>query len=68
LEQDVPLVLASANASIEWSTDWIAILAGVSLPFGLYAKAPTGEGVSAMKTGTGIQPWTAALGVSVSPF
>lgn len=68
LEQDVPLVLVSANASIEWSTDWIAILAGVSLPFGLYAKPPMGEGVSAMKSGTGIQPWTAALGVSISPF
>jgi hypothetical protein len=68
LDQDVPLLLVSPNASIEWSTDWIAVLAGVSLPIGLYAKTPTGEGVSATKNATGLQPWTAAIGVSVSPF
>jgi hypothetical protein len=69
LEQDVPLVLAAANASIEWSTDWIALLVGVSVPFGLYAKksAMVG-GVQNAQSSTGIQPWTAALGVSISPF
>jgi hypothetical protein len=69
IEQDVPLVLASANASIEWSTDWIALLIGVSVPVGLYAKksAMVG-GVQNSQSSTGLQPWTAALGVSVSPF
>jgi hypothetical protein len=69
IEQDVPIVLVAPNASIEWSTDWIAILLGVSLPIGLYAK-PSGmvEGMKSAQSSTGLQPWTAALGISISPF
>jgi hypothetical protein len=67
--QDVPLVLASINASIEWSNDWLALLAGFSLPIGLYAqKTEMVGGLPPAQSPTGIQPWTAALGVSVSPF
>lgn len=67
--QDVPLVLASANASLEWSNDWMAILLGFSLPVGLYAKpAEMVGGLRPAQSSTGIQPWTAALGLSVSPF
>ncbi|HEX4355029.1 MAG TPA: hypothetical protein VHZ95_18990 [Polyangiales bacterium] len=68
IDQDVPLVLAAANASIEWSTDWIAVLLGVSLPVGLYAKPDQTGGIKSQQSSTGIQPWTAALGVSISPF
>jgi len=69
LDQDVPLLLLAPNASIEWSTDWIAVLLGVSLPFGLYSKAsPNPNGIKPAQAATGIQPWTAALGVSISPF
>jgi hypothetical protein len=53
IDQDLPLVLIAGNASIEWSTDWIAILAGVSFSFSTDAQ---------------LQPWLVALGVSVSPF
>jgi hypothetical protein len=68
-EQDVPLLLLAGNASIEWSNDVIAVLLGVSVPFGLYAKKSTIETVPGQQpNATGIQPWTAALGVSVSPF
>jgi hypothetical protein len=68
-DQDVPLVLASANASVEWSNDWLAILLGFSLPIGLYAKQTEMiGGLKPVQSSTGIQPWTAALGVSVSPF
>ena len=35
LQQDVPLTLFAGNASLEWSTDTVAILAGVSLPYSL---------------------------------
>jgi hypothetical protein len=68
LEQDVPLVLIAPNASIEWSTDWIAILLGISLPIGLYAKPQMLGGVKSSQSSTGLQPWTAALGISISPF
>lgn len=67
IDQDVPLMLVSANASLEWSTDWIAVLAGVSVPFGLYSH----KGMSTnpnQQSALGLQPWTAAIGVSISPF
>jgi hypothetical protein len=68
IEQDVPLILLAPSLSLEWSTDWVAVLLGVSLPIGLYGN--TGENVGGLKppSVTGLQPWTAALGVSVSPF
>jgi hypothetical protein len=69
IEQDVPTLLASLNASIEWSNDWLALLLGVSLPVGLYAPLSNRiGGVKPLQSSTGIQPWTAAVGVSVSPF
>ncbi|HVW27600.1 MAG TPA: hypothetical protein VHC69_19680 [Polyangiaceae bacterium] len=69
IEQDVPLLLVAANASIEWSNDLVAVLVGVSFPFGLYAKKDTEEQLPGTQpSSTGIQPWTAAIGVSVSPF
>lgn len=55
IDQDLPLFLLSGNASIEWSTDDVAILAGVQFPF-------------AIDAGFQLQPWVIALGVSVSPF
>jgi hypothetical protein len=55
IDQDLPLLLLSGNASIEWSTDDVAILGGVQFPFGIDA-------------GFQLQPWVVALGVSVSPF
>jgi hypothetical protein len=68
-DQDVPLVLLAPNASIEWSNDLVAVLLGVSVPFGLYAKKSTIESIPGTQPSpTGIQPWTAAIGVSVSPF
>lgn len=68
IEQDVPLVLLAPNLSVEWASDWVAVLLGVSLPIGLYGK--TGENLGGLEppSVTGLQPWTAALGVSVSPF
>jgi len=53
IDQDLPLVLISGNASIEWSTDWVAVLLGASFPFSTDAQ---------------LQPWLVGLGVSVSPF
>jgi hypothetical protein len=70
--QDVPLVLLSPQASIEWSNDYVALLAGVSLPIGLVGHtSPQSETGPAFVRGpsvTGLQPWTIAFGVSVSPF
>jgi hypothetical protein len=51
--QDLPLLTVAANASIEWSTDYFALLLGASIPFDVKGK---------------MQPWTAGLGLSLSPF
>jgi hypothetical protein len=67
IEQDVPLTLVAANASLEWSTDWIAIMAGVSVPYALTGVTQDTEAITPTKV-TGFQPWVAAFGISVSPF
>jgi hypothetical protein len=50
--QDRPPFMAALNASLEWSSDWLALLVGASVPF---AKE-------------GLQPWTAGVGLSLAPF
>lgn len=56
------------SASIEWSTEWIAVLLGISVPIGWYGEDSSVEGIEQTPGTTGSQPWTLALGVSVSPF
>lgn len=67
LEQQVQLMSVSGTVALEWSADWIAILAGASLPFGWEAsEAPQGQENDLAPPG--FQPWTVSLGFSVSPF
>jgi hypothetical protein len=52
---------------LEWSSDTVAILAAVSLPYGWEIGGAAAEGaVNPLRPG--IQPWTAGLGLSLSPF
>lgn len=68
LDQQVQLMSLTATVAVEWSTDWIALLAGASVPYGWEASAaPEGAETNDL-SGAGFQPWTLALGVSVSPF
>lgn len=66
-EQQVQLSSVIGSVALEWSTDWLAIIAGVSLPYGwdIGGKADPG---TPNPLQAGLQPWTAALGVSLSPF
>jgi hypothetical protein len=66
-DQDVPLTLVAGSASIEWSNDVIAILAGISLPYSLRGT-PQAPNTTAPPVLTGFQPWLAAIGITVSPF
>jgi hypothetical protein len=63
---DAPVATGALHASIEWSNTYIAILAGVYVPLALrgtdWQTAPTANGDRYL------QPWTAALGISTSPF
>ena len=54
IDQDLPLTLLAGNASIEWSSDYVAVIGAVSLPYSF------GDWV--------LQPWSVTLGVAVSPF
>ena len=66
IDQQVLLSSIAGTFELEWSTDWIAILGGVSLPFGWDER---GYVDTANAThGSRLQPWTVGLGVTVSPF
>ncbi|RYZ10249.1 MAG: hypothetical protein EOO73_01340 [Myxococcales bacterium] len=68
LEQQMRLMLLTAQAAIEWSTDTVAVLGGVSVPFGWEAGAPAPGGAVATAQGPGFQPWTVGVGLTLSPF
>ena len=38
--QDLPLLTVAANASIEWATDYFALLVGASFPFDVQGQPP----------------------------
>jgi hypothetical protein len=51
--QDTPLLTLAPSASLEWATDWVAVLAGVSVPFDRRGS---------------LQPWLVSLGLALAPF
>jgi hypothetical protein len=65
-DENSALYLISANASIEWSTDWMALIVGGSLPYqydGVY-KMAGGQ----PKSPWGFGQWTVGMGLAFSPF
>jgi hypothetical protein len=68
LDQQVQLMSVTATVALEWSTDWIAILAGASLPYGWEGSAVPDGAVENDLLSAGFQPWTVSLGISVSPL
>ena len=64
LDQQVQLWAVTGTLALEWSTDWLAILGGVSLPIG-WGQRGVVDGAASISS---IQPWTVALGFTVSPF
>jgi hypothetical protein len=65
-EENSAIFVVAANVSIEWSTDWIAILAGASLPYQYDAVLKDSEGFARNPWRWG--QWVLGLGVSLSPF
>jgi hypothetical protein len=68
LDQQVQLMSVTATLALEWSTDWIAVLAGASLPYGWEGSAAPDGAAENSLLGAGFQPWTVSVGMSVSPF
>jgi hypothetical protein len=61
-----PLFTASANLSLEWSTDWLAVLLGAAFPYQYDGKTTDANGASRTPWGWGA--WIVALGVAFAPF
>jgi hypothetical protein len=61
-EQALPLVSVAANVSIEWSSDWVALLLGASFPFdyGVHSEA--------IATYNRFGAWTLGLGAAFAMF
>jgi hypothetical protein len=59
---NAPVATAAMHASVEWSNPWVAVLAGVYLPLALRGQNWHSAG------GLELQPWTVAVGISLSPF
>jgi hypothetical protein len=60
--QSTPVFAVAANASLEWSTDWVAVLIGGSLPYG-YTNSVQGS-----PPAWALAPWVVGLGVAFAPF
>jgi hypothetical protein len=61
VEQDLPRTVVAGSASLEWSTDYVAVIANVTLPYSL------GDRTYSLGDWA-LQPWSATLGIAVSPF
>jgi hypothetical protein len=64
--QTTPLFSMAGNLSLEWSTDWIALLVAVSVPYGY-------DGIKLDENGQPrspwrFLPWTVSLGFAAAPF
>jgi len=66
-DQQETLFTLAGSFSLEWSTDWIAILGAVSLPYGWDVGGKQDQG-GANPLHPGWQPWSVGLGVTMSPF
>ena len=64
--QRTPLLSFAANLSIEWSVDWIALLAAASIPYGYDGFKTNDSGLP--RSPWGFLPWTVSLGIAASPF
>ena len=61
-EQALPLVSVAASVSLEWSSDWVAVLLGASFPYdyGVHSES--------IDTYNRFGAWTVALGVAFAMF
>jgi hypothetical protein len=60
------LLVFAGNVSIEWSTDWIAVLAGASFPYQYDGVRTDAFGMP--RSPWRFAPWIASIGVAISPF
>jgi hypothetical protein len=64
--QTTPLFSMAANLSLEWSTDWIALLVAASFPYGYDGIKLDENGLA--RSPWRLLPWTVSLGIAAAPF
>lgn len=64
--QNSPIASLAANLSLEWSTDWLAVLLAASFPYKYDATTRDDSGLP--RSPWGFMPWTLAVGLATSPF
>lgn len=64
--QTTPLVSMAANLSLEWSTNWIALLVAASFPYGYDGITQDDNGNP--RSAWGFLPWTLSFGIAAAPF
>jgi len=64
--ETTPLVSMAANLSLEWSTNWIALLVAASFPYGYDGITQDDNGNP--RSPWRFLPWTVSLGIAVAPF
>jgi hypothetical protein len=67
LDQEVQLWAVTWTLALEWANDDVAILGGISLPLG-WDKRGVVDGAASGTADAGLQPWTAGIGITLSPF
>jgi hypothetical protein len=67
-DQQEDVFTLAGTFSLEWSTDWLAILGAASLPYGFDVQGKADSGGSTPPLQPGWQPWSVGLGVTMSPF
>ena len=65
-QQNTPLLALAANISIEWSTEYFAVLLAGSIPYKWDGVHQDDMGLP--RTPWGWAPWTVALGIATAPF
>jgi hypothetical protein len=66
VQENSSLVLAAPTASLEWSTDWIAVLLGASFPY--QYDGITKDSMNLPRKSYGFGVWSVSLGITLSPF
>jgi hypothetical protein len=66
IEENSGLFSAAANVSVEWSTDYLALLLGASLPYQYDGIRKDANGAPRSPWGWG--SWMVAFGLAMSPF
>ncbi len=64
--QRTGLFIAAANVSVEWATDWVALMAGASFPYQYDGLKTDTEARPRQPWGWG--PWVVGLGLTFAPF